>query len=79
MPFSVVGNAVGLIIELTNAFHLVELPIPFIKPAILIVKLSKSMLLPIQLIALIPTALSVLLRHIFTSIADPIRRSVQLA
>jgi hypothetical protein len=79
MPFSIVGNAVRLIVELPNAFHLIELPISLVKTTILIVKLSESVLLPIQLITLVPTALPVLLRYVLTGIADPIRRSVQLA
>lgn len=77
MPLSIVGDAIGLVVELTEAFHFVELPVALVETAILIVEFSEAMFLAIQFIALISAALPVLFCHIITGVAaDSIGRGI---
>jgi hypothetical protein len=66
MPFSVIGQSVGLVVKLSYPLHLAMSPFAFVESSILIVELSKSMLFSIELASFIFAALLVLLGYINT-------------
>ena len=64
--------------QLAFALHLVELPLAFIHPPVLIVKHAKTMPLPILLVPFVLTSLLVFLDHILSDVCGRFDRIFRL-
>ena len=76
MPLAVVGQLVGLVVELSDSLHFAGPPVALISSSILVVKLSEAVLEAVEFEALVATALLIMFYHKLAFGAGPSGRLI---
>lgn len=71
MPLAIVGQLVGLVVELSDSLHLACFPIALISSSVLVVELAETVLEAVEFEPLVAAALLVLLDHKLAFLAGP--------